>query len=95
MQYHGSPCHGCALIYFFNTLQDETIDQKNTIVVLDDPISSFDSNFYFNAISYIKSKVEDVGQVFILTHKFSLLQDYKNMFHARDFEKSFDFYPRK
>lgn len=75
-----------ALIYFFNTLQDETIDQKNTIVVLDDPISSFDSNFYFNAISYIKSKVEDVGQVFILTHKFSLLQDYKNMFHDSMFK---------
>ena len=69
-----------ALIYFFNALEGDAIDRKEAIVILDDPISSFDSNFYFNAISYIKSKIEDVGQVFILTHKYSLLNDYKNMF---------------
>lgn len=69
-----------ALIYFFNTLSDINADEKNTIVVLDDPISSFDTNFYYNAISYIRDKTSNIGQVFIFTHKFSLLKDYSMMY---------------
>lgn len=69
-----------ALIYFFNTLMDVDSDPKNTIIVLDDPISSFDSNFYYNAISYIREKTEQVGQIFIFTHKFSLFKDYSLMY---------------
>ena len=69
-----------ALIYFFNTLQDMDVDASNTIVVLDDPISSFDSNFYYNAISYIREKTLHVGQTFIFTHKFALLKDFSMMF---------------
>lgn len=69
-----------ALIYFFNTLLDVESDAANTIIVLDDPISSFDTNFYYNAIGYIREKVQQVGQVFIFTHKFSLLKDFSMMF---------------
>lgn len=69
-----------ALIYFFNTLHDMTVNAANTIVVLDDPISSFDSNFYYNAISYIREKTLNVGQTFIFTHKFALLKDFSMMF---------------
>lgn len=65
-----------ALIYFFNSLQDMNVNAANTIVVLDDPISSFDSNFYYNAISYIREKTLQVGQTFIFTHKFALLKDF-------------------
>lgn len=69
-----------ALIYFFNTFLDVNADAQNTIVILDDPISSFDSNFYYNAISYIREKTSQVGQTFIFTHKFSLLKDYSLMY---------------
>ena len=69
-----------ALIYFFNTFLDVDADAQNTIVMLDDPISSFDSNFYYNAISYIREKTSQVGQTFIFTHKFSLLKDYSLMY---------------
>lgn len=69
-----------ALIYFFNSLLDINSDAKNTIVVLDDPISSFDTNFYYNAISYIRDKTEEVGQTFIFTHKFSLYKDFTLMY---------------
>lgn len=69
-----------ALIYFFNTLQDVDVNAQDTIVVLDDPISSFDSNFYYNAISYIREKTLHVGQTFIFTHKFALLKDFSMMF---------------
>lgn len=69
-----------ALIYFFNSLLDSAVDVKNTIVVLDDPISSFDTNFYYNAISYIREKTSLAGQTFIFTHKFSLFKDYSRMY---------------
>ncbi len=69
-----------ALIYFFNALQDVDVNPSDTIVVLDDPISSFDSNFYYNAISYIREKTLHVGQTFIFTHKFALLKDFSMMF---------------
>ena len=60
-----------------------TVNAANTIVVLDDPISSFDSNFYYNAISYIREKTLNVGQTFIFTHKFALLKDFSMMFKER------------
>ena len=69
-----------ALIYFFNALKDIGVDAANTIVILDDPISSFDSNFYYNVISYIREKTLNVGQTFIFTHKFALLKDFSMMF---------------
>ena len=72
-----------ALIYFFNTLLDVDSDASNSIIVLDDPISSFDSNFYYNAISYIRDKTSLVGQTFIFTHKFALLKDFSLMFRDK------------
>jgi len=71
-----------ALIYFFNTLTDVDVDIQNTIIILDDPISSFDSNFYYNAIAYIREKTRFAGQVFLFTHKFSLLKDYSLMYNS-------------
>ena len=72
-----------ALIYFFNTLLDVDENIESTIVILDDPISSFDSNFYYNAISYIREKTSNVGQTFIFTHKFSLFKDYSLMYRDK------------
>lgn len=69
-----------ALIYFFNSLQDSNISKENCIVILDDPVSSFDSNYYYSAAAYIRDKLQSVGQAFILTHKFSLYKDFSRMF---------------
>ena len=68
-----------ALIYFFNSLNDTSLLKENTIVVLDDPISSFDSNFYYHAVSFIRNGLEGVGQAFVFTHKFSLYKDLCRM----------------
>jgi len=73
-----------ALVYFFNSFMDIDSDIENTIIVLDDPISSFDSNFYYNAISYIKEKTRECGQLFIFTHKFSLVKDITMMYKNDD-----------
>lgn len=64
-----------SLVYFLNSLNDINIDKKDTIVVLDDPISSFDSNYYYYALAYIRNKMLDVGQSLIFTHKFSFYKD--------------------
>lgn len=72
-----------ALVYFFNTLLDVDADAGNSIIVLDDPISSFDSNFYYNAISYIRDKTKLVGQTFVFTHKFALQKDFSLMFREK------------
>jgi wobble nucleotide-excising tRNase len=69
-----------ALIYFFNSLLDSGISKENTIVILDDPVSSFDSNYYYSAVAYIRDKLDNVGQAFIFTHKFSLYKDLSRMF---------------
>ncbi|WP_147539362.1 AAA family ATPase [Anaerotruncus rubiinfantis] len=69
-----------ALIYFFNALQDHNAIKENTIVILDDPVSSFDSNFYYSAAAYIRDKLQSIGQAFILTHKFTLYKDFSRMF---------------
>ena len=69
-----------ALIYFFNSLQDSELSKDNCIVILDDPISSFDSNYYYSAAAYIREKLHAIGQVFILTHKFTLYKDFSRMF---------------
>ena len=69
-----------ALIYFFNSLQDSELSIGDCIVILDDPVSSFDSNYYYSAAAYIREKLQTVGQAFILTHKFTLYKDFSRMF---------------
>ena len=69
-----------ALIYFFNSLQDSDVPKEDCVVILDDPVSSFDSNYYYSAAAYIRDKLQSVGQAFILTHKFSLYKDFSRMF---------------
>lgn len=68
-----------ALIYFFNSLQDHNNSKENCILILDDPISSFDSNHYYSAAAYIRDKLQSIGQAFIFTHKFSLYKDFCRM----------------
>jgi len=62
-----------AFVYFTIHLKDRDFDSKNDIVVVDDPISSLDSNSLFQAFSFLKNTVQDFAQVFILTHNYDFL----------------------
>jgi len=73
-----------ALIYFFNSLESNNIDPNNTIIVLDDPISSFDSSFYYHAVAYIYTKTIHFNQIFILTHKFSFYKQLVKSYPKKD-----------
>jgi wobble nucleotide-excising tRNase len=62
-----------AFVYFIIHLKDRDFDLKKDIVVVDDPISSLDSNSLFQAFSFLKNSINDCAQVFILTHNYDFL----------------------
>jgi len=63
-----------AFVYFVVHLNDGQFPKKDGIVVIDDPISSLDSNSLYQAFSFLKNAVADCRQVFVLTHNFDFLK---------------------
>lgn len=61
-------------LHFVVSLKDRDFDVAKGIVVIDDPISSLDSNSIYQAFSYLKNAVVNAEQVFILTHNFEFLK---------------------
>jgi wobble nucleotide-excising tRNase len=70
-----------AFLYFLKSLQDQSIKLEESVVVIDDPISSLDSNALFSAFGHMKIRTKDALQLFILTHSFSFFSQVKNWFH--------------
>jgi wobble nucleotide-excising tRNase len=68
-----------AFIYFITKLKESGSNLSNTVIVLDDPISSFDSNHLHHAYGFIQHHLTSALQLFILTHNFEffkLLRDW-------------------
>jgi wobble nucleotide-excising tRNase len=63
-----------AFVYFVVHLNDGQFQKATGIVVIDDPISSLDSNSLYQAFSFLKNAVADCSQVFVLTHNFDFLK---------------------
>lgn len=63
-----------AFVYFVVHLGDKDFSVKDGIVVIDDPISSLDSNSIYQAFSFLKNTVKECNQVFIFTHNFDFLK---------------------
>ena len=61
-------------IYFIVQLEDQDFDLQNGIVVIDDPVSSLDSNSAYQAFSFLKNAIQDAKQAFLLTHNFDFLR---------------------
>jgi wobble nucleotide-excising tRNase len=59
-----------ALVYFITKLKENGNKIEDTIIVIDDPVSSFDSNHLFHANFFIKNECENAMQLFVLTHNF-------------------------
>lgn len=72
-----------ALIFFLTKLREDGFASSDSIIVIDDPISSFDSQHIYQAFGYIKSKLKELKpkQVFILTHNFSFFRQVMNWFN--------------
>ncbi|NRF96247.1 AAA family ATPase [Paenibacillus frigoriresistens] len=75
-----------AFVYFITKLKEHGNEISDNIIVVDDPISSFDSNNLFHAYSYLKNECQEAKQLFVLTHNFNfykLIRDWmvkKNKF---------------
>lgn len=76
-----------AFVYFVVHLGDQDFDTRDGIIVVDDPISSLDSNSLYQAFSFLKNAVKDSEQVFILTHSFDFLKLLINWRKGADRQK--------
>lgn len=70
-----------AFLYFLKSLQAKDFTIANDIVVIDDPVSSLDSNSLFCAFGYMKEQTKEAGQLFLLTHNFAFFRQVKNWFN--------------
>lgn len=69
-----------AFLYFLKSLSDRSFDMANGIVVVDDPISSLDTNSTYSAFGFMKRNLGGVGQLFVLTHNFTFFRLVRNWF---------------
>lgn len=69
-----------AFVYFITKLKENGNNIKDTIVVVDDPVSSFDSNHLFHAYSFLKTQCIDAKQLFVLTHNFTYFKLVRDWF---------------
>lgn len=69
-----------AFVYFITKLKENNNKPEDTIVVVDDPVSSFDSNHLFHAYSFLRSNCEKVKQLFVFTHNFTYFKLIRDWF---------------
>ncbi len=69
-----------AFSYFIVKVQEKDFRIKEGIIFIDDPISSFDSNFIYHCFSVIKNDFKAAEQLFISTHNFELFNLVKDWF---------------
>lgn len=84
-----------AFIYFITKIKENRQKIEDTILVIDDPISSFDSNKLFSAYAYMKSECDKAKQLFVLTHNynfFSLVFGWFNKKHIKVENKKYPNY---
>lgn len=87
-----------AFAYFITTLEGDDEDLENTIVYIDDPISSLDSNHVYAVYALITKKLANARQVFVSTHNsefFSLLKNFWLNPHSNIRKKSRGYYIRR
>ena len=69
-----------AFVYFITKLKENGNDIKKTIIVVDDPVSSFDSNHLFHAYSFLRTQCTGALQLFVLTHNFTYFKLVRDWF---------------
>ena len=71
-----------AFVYFITKLKENDNKMEDTIVVVDDPVSSFDSNHLFHAYSFLRSNCKSAKQIFVLTHNFTYFKLIRDWFYG-------------
>jgi wobble nucleotide-excising tRNase len=73
-----------AFAYYITRIQDGRSPLSETIVVIDDPVSSLDANHLFFTYALMRNEIGDCKQLFLFTHNFELFNLIKEW--ARDEE---------
>jgi len=73
-----------AFSYFIVKVKEKDFKVKDSIIFLDDPISSFDSNFIYHCFALISTHFQEADQLFISTHNFQLLNLIKEWFTKKN-----------
>lgn len=71
-----------AFVYFITKLTENNNRLEDTIVVIDDPVSSFDSNHLFHCYSFLRIHCEAAMQLFVLTHNFNFYKLIRDWFEG-------------
>lgn len=71
-----------AFVYFITKIKENDNRIEDTIVVVDDPVSSFDSNHLFHAYSFLRSNCEKAKQLFVFTHNFTYFKLIRDWFEG-------------
>ncbi|MBS1130217.1 MAG: hypothetical protein H6R16_1219 [Proteobacteria bacterium] len=69
-----------AFVYFVTKLKENDNKIEDTIVVIDDPVSSFDSNHLFHSYSFLRNSCDNSKQLFVLTHNFTFFKLMRDWF---------------
>lgn len=73
-----------AFSYFIVKTREKGFNINEGIVVIDDPVSSFDSNFIHHCYSLVKNNFEDAKQLIVLTHNFEFFNLVKYWFQRKN-----------
>lgn len=79
-----------AFLYFLKSLKATDFDLETGIVVIDDPVSSLDSNSLFSAFGFLKQRTASAGQLFVLTHNFTFFRQVRNWYYNLPGQKKKD-----
>ena len=71
-----------AFSYFIVKARERGFNIQEGIIVIDDPVSSFDSNFTYHCFSLIKNNFKEARQLILLTHNFEIFSLVKNQWFS-------------
>ncbi|MCD4794944.1 MAG: AAA family ATPase [Bacteroidales bacterium] len=75
-----------ALSIFLAKIKLKPADEKlKTIIVLDDPATSFDDNRISNTINHLKSELSQISQLFIFTHYKELVKRFYEIINSTEY----------
>lgn len=83
---HGMPITGMpsegektaiAISYFLSSIEADNRKLKDTIVVIDDPVSSLDTKALNFACSLVRNRLDKAGQVIVLTHNLQCMNEFR------------------
>ncbi len=78
------------IVYFITKIKEDGFNLSESVIVIDDPVSSLDSSAIFQAFSFLKESIKDAGQIFVLTHHFDFFRQVKNWFsHCKKDDREF------